>query len=165
MKKKIVALLAIATLAVGANYAYAANTAGGKCTKAGQTVTVGGQKLTCTLIWVAAGGSKKPAGDASKDSSGMSSKSFRLENATFNTDLGSAGATARITNTSKSTKSATMTITIFGPDGKSVKASLMGVANSVGAGQTVTVTFFSVNDQLPAGEFKYAFQVDTELNG
>jgi hypothetical protein len=93
----------------------------------------------------------------------MQSKSFRLESVTFNNDFGSAGATARITNTSKGTKTATMTLTIFASDGKTVAFTMSGVVNAAGAGQTVTATFVSISGELPSGTFKYQFQVDAEF--
>ncbi len=163
MKKyKVATLIVVAALgSMVLTNAFAANSAGGKCTKAGQTVTVGGQKLTCSLIWVASKGSA--AAPEPTKSSSMQSKSFRLESVTFNNDFGSAGATARVTNTSKGTKTATMTLTIFASDGKTVAFTMSGVVNAAGAGQTVTATFMSISGELPSGTFKYQFQVDAEF--
>jgi hypothetical protein len=165
-KYKVATILLIASIGtMFLTNAFAANTAGGKCTKAGQTVTAKGQKLTCSLIWVASGPvapsvtpSKSPA-----DSNSIQSKSFRLDSISFNSDLGSAGATARVTNTSKNTRTATLNVSIFASDGKTVAVSMFGVVNAVGPGQTVTVTFMSVSGDLPNGKFKYSFQVDAEF--
>ena len=161
-KYKVATIMVIASLGTMVlTNAFAANTAGSKCTKAGQTVTANGQKLTCSLVWVAAKGSS--AAPTPTKSSAMQSKSFRLESATFNSDFGSAGATARVTNVSKSTKTATMTITVFASDGKTVAFTMSGVVNAVGAGQTVSATFVSISGALPSGSFKYQFQVDAEF--
>jgi hypothetical protein len=77
--------------------------------------------------------------------------------------LGSAGASARVTNISKNKRTATMNVSIFASDGKTVAVSMFGIVNEVGPGQTVTVTFMSVSGELPNGTFKYSFQVDTEF--
>ena len=166
MKKKylIPGLVVIAAFSVG-QFAFAAAAPGSKCTKVGQTLNVNGQKLTCSLIWVASKPvapsvtpSKSPA-----NSNLLKSKSFRLESISFNSELGSAGATARVTNTSKNTRTATMNISIFASDGKTVAVSMFGVVNAVGPGETVTVTFMSIAGELPTGKFKYSFQVDAEF--
>lgn len=139
--------------------------AGSKCTKLGQIKVSSGKKLTCSLIWTETGSStstEKPAKDSSKNSA-LQSKSFRLESVSFNSDLGSAGASARVINISRTTKTATMSISIFGPDGKTVLFNMMGVVNAVPAGQTVTATFTSINGEFPSGQFKYSFQVDAEF--
>ena len=143
--------------------AWAADSPGGPCSKAGKTSIVAGQKLTCSLIWtankVAPTTSKTPDTSSSKL---LQDKSFRLESANFSSDYGMGQATTRVTNISNRTKSAFMTITIFDEGGKKVLGTLAGVVNGVGAGQTVTVTFMSGSD-LPVGKFTYRFQVDTEL--
>jgi hypothetical protein len=166
MKKKylIPGLVVIAAFSVG-QFAFAATTPGSKCTKVGQTSNVNGQKLTCSLIWVASG-KAVPSATPSKSpakSNSVQSKSFRLESISFNSELGSAGATARVTNISKNKRTATMNVSIFASDGKTVAVSMLGVVNEVGPGQTVTVTFMSVSGELPTGTFKYSFQVDAEF--
>ena len=144
----------------------AAKTNGSKCTKAGATTVVGGKKLTCSLVWVASpskvASSATPAQSKSPSNS-MQSKSFLLESVSFNSDLGSAGAEARVTNTSRSTRSALMNITVFKSDGKTIDFTMTGTANSVSPGETISVTFFSISGEFPAGQFKYAFQVTTEF--
>jgi hypothetical protein len=160
----VVGIVALAAFSIG-QFAYAASSPGSKCTKVGQTSNVNGQKLTCSLIWVVSGPvapsvtpSKSPA-----NSNSIQSKSFRLDSISFNSEFGSAGATARVTNTSKKTRTATMNVSIFASDGKTVAVSMFGVVNEVGPGQTVTVTFLSVSGDLPSGKFKYSFQVDAEF--
>jgi hypothetical protein len=158
-----VGLVLITTFTAGQT-AFAANTPGSKCTKAGKTSSANGQKITCSLVWVASG-STKPLVTPSKSpdkSNALQSKSFRLESISFNTELGSAGATARVLNTSRNTRTATMNVSIFASDGKTVAVSMFGSAISVGPGQTVTVTFMSISGELPDGTFKYSFQVDAE---
>ena len=166
MKKSfiIVGLVAITAFSLG-SMAFAANNPGSKCNKVGQTTTANGQKLTCSLVWVASG-SAKPSVSPSKSpvtSNALQSKSFRLESISFNSDLGTAGATARVLNTSRNTRTATLNVSIFASDGKTVAVSMFGVVNAVGPGQTVTVTFMSVSGELPAGTFNYSFQVDAEF--
>jgi len=142
--------------------AYAAGGSGTKCSKAGQTTTVNGEKLTCSLIWV----SSKPntsAAPTTPANNSLQSKSFRLESVSFNNDLGGAGAEARLKNTSKFKKSALLTITIFKSDNKTIALTLGGTANEVAAGETVTVTFMGIGGDLPSGQFKYAFQVTAEF--
>ena len=138
---------------------------GTKCSKLGQTVVSNGKKLTCSLMWAESAGNKAPATSSKDESKGstLQSKSFRLESVSFNNDLGSAGATARVINISRSTKTATMSIAVFGPDGKTVLFNMMGVVNAVPAGQTVTATFTSISGEFPGGQFKYSFQVDAEF--
>lgn len=159
-----VGLMTIVGISAG-QFAFAADAPGSKCTKLGKTSNVNGQKLTCSLIWVASKGvtpSVTPSKSADKSNS-LQSKSFRLESISFNSDLGTAGATARVTNTSKNTRTATMNVSIFASDGKTVATSMFGVVNGVGPGQTVTVTFLSVSGELPNGKFNYSFQVDAEF--
>jgi hypothetical protein len=157
-------LVAIAAFSAG-QFAFAADAPGSKCTKIGQTSSVNGQKLTCSLIWVASG-SAAPTVTPSKSSAksnSIQSKSFRLDSISFNSELGSAGASARVTNISKNKLTATMNVSIFASDGKTVAVSMFGIVNEVGPGQTVTVTFMSVSGELPNGTFKYSFQVDAEF--
>jgi hypothetical protein len=146
--------------------AYAAKTSGSKCAKAGKTIVVAGKKLTCSLVWVArpsnTTSSATPAPSKSTSNS-MRSKSFRLESVSFNSDLGSAGAEARVTNISRNTRSAIMSITIFKRDGKTIDFTMTGSADSVSPGETVSATFFSISGDFPAGQFKYAFQVSMEF--
>ena len=142
--------------------AFAAGGTGTKCPKVGQTTTVNGEKLTCSLIWVA----NKPKTSATPTppaSNSLQSKSFRLESVSFNNDLGGGGAEARVKNTSKYKKTAVMTITIFKSDGKTIALTLNGSANEVAPGETVTVSFFSIGGDLPSEQFKYAFQVTAEF--
>ncbi|MEI7540562.1 MAG: hypothetical protein WCJ89_03695 [Actinomycetes bacterium] len=160
MKTRII-LLTLLIASFSTTSSYAGQSAGAACSKAGQSVTANGKKLTCSLVWVAAPSKAKTISPAK--SSALQSKSFQLESVSFNSDLGSAGANARVKNISNKTKSASLTITIFAADGKTVANSLMGVVNAVGAGQTVTVTFISVTGDLPSGQFKYSFQVDSEF--
>lgn len=160
--KVISAAIGILLISLFGYEANAANNAGSQCAKAGQSVTVNGQKLVCSLIWVASGVKSSPT-PTKTTSNSLQSKSFRLETITFNEEFGSAGATARVTNISSNTKTATLTITIFKGDGKTVAVSMMGVVSSAGPGQTVTVNFISVSGDLPSGQFKYAFQVDAEF--
>jgi hypothetical protein len=152
----------IANILIGSGIAQAATTAGSKCTKLGQVVTSGGKKLTCSLIWTTTPVKAAPTKAASK-SNLLQDKSFRLESVSFNTDLGTAGAEARITNISRSSKSASLGITILGTDGKTVLVNMVGSALQVSPGQTVTVTFVSMSGDLPSGNFKYAFQVTAEF--
>ena len=146
--------------------AFAVITNGSKCSKAGQTTTAAGKKLTCSLVWVASPSktatSAKPEPSKSKSNS-MQSKSFRLESVSWNSDLGSAGAEVRVTNTSRNIRSATMTITIFKSDGKTIDFTMTGTALTVSPGETTSVTFFSISGDFPEGEFKYAFQVSAEF--
>ena len=166
MKKTflIIGLVATTFFSVG-DLAFAAPTAGSKCPKVGQTSSNNGQKLTCSLTWVKSGSattSVAPSKSASK-SNAQQSKSFRLDSISFKSEFGSAGATARVTNSSKKTKSASMNISIFASDGKTVAVSMMGIVNAVGPGDTVTVEFMSISGELPDGAFKYSFQVDLEF--
>ena len=55
-----------------------------------------------------------------------------------------------------------MTITIFKSDGNSIFMTLMGSAQDVKPGETVTVQFVG-SGALPTGTFKYNFQVDAEF--
>ena len=142
--------------------AYAADSAGTKCSKAGQTTTVNGVKLTCSLVWVA-NKPKSTSAPTTPPNNSMQSKSFRLESVSFNNDLGGGGAEARVKNTSKFKKTAVMTITIFKSDGKTIALTLSGSANEVAPGETVTVSFFTIGGDLPSGQFKYAFQVSAEF--
>jgi hypothetical protein len=167
MVKRISSFTIIAILFASiTTHAFAATTSGSKCSKAGQTTTAAGKKLTCSLIWVASpsktAASAKPEPSKSKSNS-MQSKSFRLESVSWNSDLGSAGAEARVTNTSKNTRSALMNITIFKSDGKTIDFTMTGSADSVSPGETTSVTFFSIAGDFPAGQFQYAFQVSTEF--
>ena len=166
-KKKLILLTATSCILLGSlSAAYAANSVGGTCSKVGQSTTVAGQKLTCSLVWTTSKTepSATPSTAATTASSNklLQDKSFRLESITFSSDFGMAQAITRLTNTSNRSKSAFMTITIFDEAGKKVLSTLQGVVNGVGAGQTVTVTFLSSGD-LPTGKFTYRFQVDTEI--
>jgi hypothetical protein len=119
--------------------------------------------MTCSLVWVLSP-TAAPSPTVSKSTSNsIQSKSFRLESVTFNSDLGSAGAEARVTNISKYTRTATMTITVFKSDNKSIAFTMSGVANSVGPGETISVMFISISGEFPPGQFKYAFQVSAEF--
>jgi hypothetical protein len=162
---RIILAFLILTSGVTTSSAQAA-TLGSKCPKVGQTTTNAGEKLTCSLIWVSSSSnsaaSATPA-PSKPSSSFIQSKSFRLESVTFNSELGSAGADARVTNTSKNTRSAIMVITIFKSDNKSIAFTMSGVANAVSPGDTVSVTFMSISGDLPSGQFKYTFQVSTEF--
>lgn len=155
-------LLSLLVVLSSATPSYAATLAGSKCTKAGQVITSGGNKLTCSLIWTATTPKVAPTKSTTK-STLLQDKSFRLVSVSFNTDLGSAGANARVTNISNRSKSASLGITILAKDGVTVLANLMGSANEVAPGQTITVTFISVNGVLPSGQFKYSFQVSAEF--
>lgn len=103
-----------------------------------------------------------PTTTVAKKSGLAQDKSFRLESLSFNTDLGSAGAAARITNTSDTSKTAVFDITIFAADNVTVAADLTGSAQEVSPGQTVTVQMVSMR-AMPTGRFKYSFQVTTEF--
>jgi hypothetical protein len=166
MKRRSI-LVASALLLVSIGYpAYGAIMNGSKCTKAGQVTTVNGQKMTCSLVWVSSQNSQSPGASpkpSKSTSDSIQSKSFRIESVTFNSDLGSAGAEARITNTSRSTKTATMTITIFKSDNKTIAFTMSGVVNAVSPGETVSVTFMSISGEFPPGQFKYTFQVNAEF--
>ena len=141
---------------------HAASPEGSKCTKAGLVITSGGKKLTCSLVWTAAAPTVAPK-KAAKKSTLLQDKSFRLETVSFNEDFGSAGAAARVTNISSKTRTAILEITIFKTDGRTIAANLVGNVNAVSPGQTVTVTFMSVNGVLPSGRFQYTFQVSAEF--
>ena len=104
----------------------------------------------------------KPTGTVAKKPGLAQDKSFRLESVSFNTDLGSAGANARVTNISDTPKTGIFGISIFEPDGVTVAVDLMGSADGVQPGQTVTAQFISTKGDLPAGRFKYSFQVSME---
>lgn len=91
------------------------------------------------------------------ESDAVQSKSFRLESISFNSELGCVGATARVTNTSKKKRSATMNVSIFAGDGETVAVSIFGVVNAVELGQTVTPSFTSVSGALPSGKLEYSF--------
>jgi len=155
-------LLPVLVLILSAPPGYSATIPGTKCTKLGQVISSGGKKLTCSLIWTTTTPKASPTKAASKTTY-LQDKSFRLESVSFNTDLGSAGANARVTNISNRSKTATLGITIFASDGVTVLANLFGSANEVAPGQTITVTFMSVNGELPSGRFKYSFQVTAEF--
>jgi len=166
MKKRSTLIVVALLLASVTPYAYAAVTSGSKCTKAGQVTTVAGQKLTCSLVWVSSSSKTSPsaAPKATKPSSdSIQSKSFQLESVSFNTDLGSAGAEARVTNTSRTTRTATMTITVFKSDNKTIAFTMSGVVNAVAPGETVSVMFMSISGEFPPGQFKYTFQVNAEF--
>ncbi|HUW87725.1 MAG TPA: hypothetical protein VMW30_05030 [Candidatus Paceibacterota bacterium] len=92
----------------------------------------------------------------------MTDKSFHLVSVNFTNNSGFGGADARITNISDRVKSAIFGLTIFAPDGISVAQSLMGSAEEVQPGQTVTVQFVGTGE-VPASQFSYAFQVSTEF--
>lgn len=92
----------------------------------------------------------------------MTDKSFHLVSVNFTNNSGFGGADARITNISDQVKSAIFGLTIFAPDGVSVAQSLMGSADGVQPGQTVTVQFVS-DGEVPNRRFQYAFQVTTEF--
>jgi len=92
----------------------------------------------------------------------MTDKSFHLVSVNFTNNSGFGGANARITNTSDQVKTAIFGITIFAPDGVSVAQNLMGSADGVQPGQTVTVQFIS-DGEVPNHQFQYAFQVTTEF--
>ncbi len=134
---------------------------GDACAPAGATFKQGATTFTCTqsgkkAAWKAAAPVVKKT-----TSSALTSKSFRLESAKFNSDYGMGRATARVTNISKSSKSAVFTITIFGSDGKSVATTLAGAVMGIDAGATATVDFIG-SVALPKGAFTYGFQVDME---
>jgi len=161
MRSFVVALLLLFTSFV-AYEAFAVGGPGTKCSKAGQTTTVNGEKLTCSLIWVSAK-PKTSTAPSTPTSNSLQSKSFRLESVSFNNDLGGGGAEARVKNTSNRKKTAVMTITIFKSDGKTIALTLNGTANEVAPGETITVSFFTIGGDLPSGQFKYAFQVTAEF--
>jgi len=77
--------------------------------------------------------------------------------ATKDDGLGSFGGTARITNSNGKAMSATFTLTLA-KSGTQV-ASLMGSADGVAAGKTVTVQLIS-QDKYKAGKYASDFQVD-----
>lgn len=97
---------------------------------------------------------------ASADSG--TSRSFHLDSVTFKDLSAFGGALARVTNISDSTKTALMGITIYGPDDTTPIQNLVGTAEAVPPGQTVTVQFVGT-DPLPDGEFTYDFQVSMEM--
>ena len=146
--------------------ANAASTAGGSCSKAGQTTVINGKKLTCSLIWVASGNttSAKPKSSPSSKIGIAQSKDFALISIQFSNDsLGDAQATARIQNTSSVSHGGFFNITIFRSDGVTPAVNLIGVASGVSGGETQTVSFETTDGALPTGQFKYAFQTSTEL--
>lgn len=156
------AIVSMAVIVSSIPSTFAAPTVGGKCSKVGQKISNGNQNLVCSLVWTMSV-PKTAATKAAARSSKLQDKSFRLESISFNTDLGSAGANARITNISNRSKSASLGISIFAKDGVTVLVNLIGVVNDVAPGQTVTATFMSVSGDLPSGQFKYSFQVSTEF--
>ncbi len=76
------------------------------------------------------------------------------------TQFGTCQATARVTNTSDSEKTAVVTYTAF--KGGQQVTTLQGTVNQVGAGDTATVTLLS-QDPCPSGSLRYEFQVDAEF--
>ncbi len=169
LTSKIVTFTVAGILTIGGlPDSFGANTAGGTCTKSGQTVVVNGQKLTCSLIWVSSGkassNSTKPK-NASPSKIGIAqSKDFALISIQFTDDgLGDAQATARIENISGQSHGAVFDVTIFAKDGVTPSINLSGIADGIAPGETQTVTFESTDGALPSGQFKYAFQTSTEL--
>lgn len=162
LRLTVAALVTLMVMVSSISSSFAAPAVGGKCTRAGQKISNGNQNLVCSLVWTMTV-PKTAATKAPVKTSKLQDKSFRLESISFNTDLGSAGANARITNISNRSKSASLGISIFGKDGVTVLLNLMGVVNDVAPGQTVTATFMSVSGNLPSGQFKYSFQVSAEF--
>lgn len=151
-----------------ANPVFASTTPGSSCLKAGQSVVTNGEKFICSLVWVSSGvktvASVGPKINPLSKIGIAQSKDFALISVQFSSDgLGSAQATARIENTSSKTHGAFFNITIFASDGITPAINLMGVSDSVGPGETQTVSFQTTDGDLPSGQFKYAFQTSTEL--
>lgn len=154
---------------IGTALAVANPKSGSACPKAGQTIGSGAQKLKCELVWVSTA-SKNPAASTNTTSSTnpnsnpnlQKSKDFVLVSVNFADDgTGDVGGVARITNTARSTKTGSFTITLFDSSGTNVIATLTGSAEAVDPGNTITVQFISL-DPVPSGQFKYQFQTDLE---
>ncbi len=158
--------LVISFLSLGAlSSAFAASAPGGACAKAGQITTVNGQKLTCSLIWVAAKSSTvpKPKTTPAKTNGIQRSKGFELVSIQFNDSGVISGATARIQNVTGGSLNATFVVTIFGSDGVTAEATMNGTAIGVAAGETTTVQFITTSGSIPSGTFKYAFQTSVQF--
>ncbi|MEI6407275.1 MAG: hypothetical protein WCO85_07095 [Actinomycetes bacterium] len=161
--KFLLAIMGLVSLIlVSSEPVFAATSPGSKCTKLGQIINSGGKQLTCSLIWTTSASKPVQSKTPSKQVT-LHDKSFRLESVTFNSSLGSAGGDARVTNISNHSRTAILGITIFASDGKTILVNLVGNANDVSPGQTVTVSFFSAGGDLPSGSFKYTFQVTAEF--
>ncbi len=94
-------------------------------------------------------------------SSGLSDGSFTATTPRgLSSQFGTCRATARVTNTSDSEKTAVVTFTVF--KGSDQVGTLQGTVNQVGAGDTATVTLLSQN-KCPTGSLRYEFQVDAEF--
>jgi hypothetical protein len=171
IKKRVgFGLTIILITTAGLTMAFATTSEGGACTKAGQTTTVNGQKLRCSLVWVSMGSTTlapsktAPAAPVPSKNGIAQSKDFALISIQFSNDtFGAAAATARIKNTGSRNHGAFFNITIFAADGKTPSVSLSGVADAVGPGETQTIEFFSTSGSIPTGQFTYAFQTSTEL--
>ncbi|MDO8644962.1 MAG: FxLYD domain-containing protein [Candidatus Planktophila sp.] len=135
---------------------------GSKCSPAGASFKQNGINFICTKISGKVVWKKKSTVPTIKASTGIQSKSFNLESVTFSDDFGLTSASGRVKNTSAKVKNALMTITIFNSDGKSIYTTMVGSAQNVNPGETVTVQFIGTGS-LPSGTFKYSFQVDTEF--
>jgi phosphohistidine swiveling domain-containing protein len=95
---------------------------------------------------------------AAPPANGRSDKGWTLVSLQTKADFtGNFSGTARIANANASTKTAIFTVTLL--KGDTVIASLQGSANSVSAGQTVTVDLIS-EDKFAAGNYQTEFQVD-----
>lgn len=166
---KIFAVGLVASTTIGfLGVSYAASSPGGGCSKVGQTTVVNGQKLTCSLIWVAsavsAGSATKPKTTSPTKIGIAQSKDFALISIQFSSDgFGSAQATARVENIGSGTHGALFDVTIFAADGVTPAITLTGAAPSVASGETQTVSLITTDGDLPSGQFKYAFQTTTEL--
>jgi len=170
-KFKLAVGVTIALLAsAGLTMAFASSSEGGACAKAGQMTTVNGQKLKCSLVWVAMGSTTSAPSKTTSTAPAPSkvgiaqSKDFALISIQFSNDtFGTASASARIQNTGSRNHGAFFNITIFASDGKTPSVTLTGVADAVGPGETQTIEFFSTSGSIPTGQFTYAFQTSTEL--
>jgi len=163
MKKLTIFGTSIALLVWIGGMASAANTAGSACTKAGTTIKVGSSTLRCSLVWVAQGSptATPTPTQTTQDSGSMQSKSFKLVSIAFNDNGYGGQASARMTNTSNKSKTALFTLTFFAADKKTIAGTMMGSAEKVLPGETVTVNFVGTAS-LPSGPFTYTFQTDLE---
>ena len=167
MKMKLLLLGLLSLVLTFSNFTlgYGATTGGSSCTKQGQVVVSNGQKLTCSMIWVATrvASINKPKASTAASSGIARSKGFELISVQFSDTYGSPQATARVQNVTNMRLTATFDITIFASDGLTPSITLAGVANEVSPGETQTVSFISAGGTMPSGKFKYAFQTSAQF--
>lgn len=140
---------------------YAASLDGSACTKINQVVTSQATTFKCSLVWKPTP-SKLESTKFSNLAKSLQDKGFRLNSVKFNNSAGFAMADARITNITKKTLSATLSITILAEDHSTILVNLLGSVMKVKPGQTVTASFVG-NGNLPAKTSNYRFQVSLQF--